>query len=47
MKVGFLGFGEVASTLSAGLLKNGVEVSTCIEDRSPRTQRLAQETFHM
>jgi len=44
MKVGFLGFGEVASTLSAGLLKNGVEVSTCIEDRSPRTQKLAQET---
>lgn len=44
MKVGFLGFGEVASTLSTGLLKNGVEVSTCIEKRSPRTQRLAQET---
>lgn len=44
MKVGFIGFGEVASTLSAGLLKNGVEVSTCIEGRSPRTQELALET---
>jgi len=44
MKIGFLGFGEVASTLSTGLLKNGVEVSTCIEGRSPRTQKLALET---
>jgi len=44
MKVGFLGFGEVASTLSAGLLKNEVEVSTCIEGRSSRTQKLALET---
>ena len=43
MKVGFLGFGEVASTLSAGLLDNGVEVSTCIEGRSSKTKKLAHE----
>ena len=44
MKVGFIGFGEVASTLSAGLLKNNVEVSTCIESRSLKTQKLARKT---
>ncbi|MEN4006539.1 MAG: DUF1932 domain-containing protein [Methanobacteriaceae archaeon] len=44
MKVGFLGFGEVASTLSAGLLKNGVEISTYIQGRSPKTQKLAEKT---
>lgn len=43
MKVGFIGFGEVASILSAGLLKNGVEVSTCIEGRSSKTQKIARE----
>jgi 3-hydroxyisobutyrate dehydrogenase-like beta-hydroxyacid dehydrogenase len=44
MKIGFIGFGEVASTLSEGLLKNGVEVSTCIMGRSSKTQKLAMET---
>lgn len=43
MKVGFIGFGEVASTLSTGLMKRGVQVSTCIEGRSSRTQKLASE----
>ena len=38
MKVGFLGFGEVASTLSVGLVKNGAEVYTCVEGRSTRTR---------
>jgi 3-hydroxyisobutyrate dehydrogenase-like beta-hydroxyacid dehydrogenase len=38
MKVGFLGFGEVASILSAGLMKNGAEVYTCVEGRSTRTR---------
>ncbi len=41
MKVGFLGFGEVASTLSEGLLEQGVEVSTCVQGRSQRTVDLA------
>jgi 3-hydroxyisobutyrate dehydrogenase-like beta-hydroxyacid dehydrogenase len=41
MKVGFLGFGEVASTLSGGLLAQGVEVSTCVQGRSQRSVRLA------
>ncbi|HML04904.1 MAG TPA: DUF1932 domain-containing protein [Methanobacterium sp.] len=43
MKVGFIGFGEVASTLSAGLLENGVEISVCIEGRSSKTQKRASE----
>ena len=43
MKIGFIGFGEVASTLASGLLKRGVEVSTCIEGRSPRTQKIAKK----
>ncbi|MGB9201177.1 DUF1932 domain-containing protein [Methanobacterium sp.] len=38
MKVGFLGFGEVASTLSVGLIKNGAEVYTSAEGRSTRTR---------
>ncbi|MDG3547996.1 DUF1932 domain-containing protein [Methanobacterium formicicum] len=44
MKVGFLGFGEVASTLSEGLLARGVEVSTCLEGRSQRSVELAKST---
>ena len=43
MKVGFIGFGEVASTLSAGLLTNNVEVRVCIEGRSSKTQKRASE----
>jgi 3-hydroxyisobutyrate dehydrogenase-like beta-hydroxyacid dehydrogenase len=44
MKIGFIGFGEVASTLSEGLLKNGGEVSTCITGRSSKTQKFARDT---
>lgn len=43
MIVGFIGFGEVASTLSAGLLENGVQVGICIEGRSSKTQKRASE----
>lgn len=42
MKVGFLGFGEVASTLSDGLLAQGVEVLTCVNGRSQRSVELAE-----
>lgn len=44
IKLGFLGFGEVASTLSEGLLARGVEVSTCLEGRSQRSVELAKST---
>ena len=44
MKIGFLGFGEVASTLAAGLLSNGANVFTCVEGRSFRTKELVKET---
>jgi len=37
MRVGFLGFGEVASTFSSGLKVSGVDVYTCLSGRSPRT----------
>ncbi|MGB9937355.1 MAG: NAD(P)-binding domain-containing protein [Methanobacterium sp.] len=43
MKVGFIGFGEVASILSKGLIENGIDVVTCVEGRSSRTQKLAKE----
>ncbi|WP_414468244.1 NAD(P)-binding domain-containing protein [Methanobacterium sp. ACI-7] len=43
MKVGFIGFGEVASTLSKGILENGIDVVTCIEGRSSKTRKLARE----
>jgi len=43
MKIGFIGFGEVASTLSLGLLDQGVEVYTCVEGRSSRTKKLAEK----
>jgi 3-hydroxyisobutyrate dehydrogenase-like beta-hydroxyacid dehydrogenase len=44
IKLGFLGFGEVASTLSEGLLAHGVEISTCLEGRSQRSVELAKST---
>ena len=44
MRVGFLGFGEVASALSTGLMENGVEVCTCIEGRSTRTRDISEKT---
>jgi 3-hydroxyisobutyrate dehydrogenase-like beta-hydroxyacid dehydrogenase len=43
MKVGFIGFGEVASTLSQGLLDGGADVSTCLEGRSSSTKELAKK----
>ncbi|MBM4241901.1 MAG: NAD(P)-dependent oxidoreductase [Euryarchaeota archaeon] len=43
MKVGFIGFGEVASTLARGLLDKGVEVYTCVDGRSPRTKKIADK----
>jgi len=44
VKIGFLGFGEVASTLAKGLLEHGVEVSTCITGRSSKTVLKAEES---
>jgi len=43
MKVGFLGFGEVASTLSGWFKDAGVEVYTSLENRSVKTQVLAED----
>ena len=42
MNIGFLGFGEVASTLSGGLLAEGIEVLTCVNGRSQRTVDMAR-----
>ncbi|HMK54203.1 MAG TPA: DUF1932 domain-containing protein [Methanobacteriaceae archaeon] len=42
IKVGFIGFGEVASTLASGLIQEGVEVFTCLDGRSNRTIGLAE-----
>jgi 3-hydroxyisobutyrate dehydrogenase-like beta-hydroxyacid dehydrogenase len=41
MKVGFLGFGEVASNISKWLKDGGVGVYTSMENRSDRTKDLA------
>lgn len=43
MKVGFIGFGEVASTLSGGLLDNGATVLTCLQGRGVPTKNKALE----
>lgn len=43
IKIGFIGFGEVASKLATELLKNGLEVFTCIVGRSDLTQKAALE----
>lgn len=43
MKVGFFGFGEVASTISKWLKDEGVEVYTSLENRSVKTQVLAED----
>lgn len=45
LKIGFIGFGEVASTLSVALLKNGAYVSTCVHDRSRRTNETAEKSM--
>jgi len=42
--VGFLGFGEVASTISSGLMDNGVDVYTCVIDRTNKTKEIAENT---
>ena len=44
MQVGFIGYGEVASTLSQGLMENGVDVYTCILDRGTKTKEIARKT---
>ncbi len=44
MNVGFIGFGEVASILSEGLMKNGADVYTSVEGRSTRTKNNIQKT---
>lgn len=41
MRVGFIGFGEAASTLSRGLLEHRVSILTCVEGRSQRSVELA------
>lgn len=43
MKIGFIGFGEVAYILSNGLLKNGAEVFACVHERSNRTKEIAEK----
>jgi 3-hydroxyisobutyrate dehydrogenase-like beta-hydroxyacid dehydrogenase len=43
MKVGFLGFGEVASAFSGWLKEAGVEVYTSLKNRSVKTQVLAED----
>jgi 3-hydroxyisobutyrate dehydrogenase-like beta-hydroxyacid dehydrogenase len=43
MKIGFIGFGEVASTLAMGLLKQGIIVSTCIKGRSQKTHKIVEK----
>ena len=44
MQVGFLGFGEVASTISSGLMDNGVDIYTCVIDRTNKTKEIAENT---
>jgi len=44
MKIGFIGFGEVASTLARSFISEGVKVSTCLKGRSPKTVNLAQSS---
>lgn len=43
MKIGFLGFGEVASTISKWLTEGGADVYTSLENRSDRTRSLAKK----
>lgn len=43
MKIGFLGFGEVASTLSESLIQGGGKVYTSVEKRSLKTQENAEK----
>ena len=43
MIIGFLGFGEVASKLSAGLMDGGADVYTCVVGRSTRTKEISEK----
>jgi 3-hydroxyisobutyrate dehydrogenase and related beta-hydroxyacid dehydrogenases len=43
IKVGFIGFGEVASTMASKLLAMGIEVLTATKGRSERTRTLAHD----
>jgi len=43
LKVGFIGFGEVSSTLAKKLLKNDVEVMSSTEGRSEKTKDILNE----
>lgn len=43
IKVGFIGFGEVASTMASKLIEGGVEVLTSTSGRSERTRKLAHD----
>ena len=44
MKIGFLGFGEVASNISKWLKDSGLEIYTSLENRSQRTQDLVEKS---
>jgi 3-hydroxyisobutyrate dehydrogenase-like beta-hydroxyacid dehydrogenase len=44
LKIGFIGFGEVASTLARSFKAEGVKVYTCLMGRSPKTVKLAQSS---
>ena len=41
MIIGFIGFGQVASTLSNILSANGIQTVTVVKDRSQKTNKLA------
>jgi len=43
IKVGFIGFGEVASIMASKLMEEGVEVLTSTSGRSERTRKLARD----
>lgn len=43
MKIGFIGFGEVASTISKALINEGIEIYTSLENRSIKTHKLASK----
>ncbi len=43
LQIGFIGFGEVASTISKKLLDNNVDVITSLKDRSKKTRKLAND----
>lgn len=42
MRIGFIGFGEVSSTLSQ-FFKDKVEVQTCVKGRSEKTKKIAKK----